>query len=160
MRAATVFCQYAALILNAALKVFWNFGLAFHCHVNNLGRTHFPGISLQWITHVRTSNLKSIIRLFNSSVPTILRQLLCLACEACGLPHSSCCWTRENHDIYSKDRGINIVVGRALAETVRRLLPTSAARVWFQVSLCLKFIVDYVNEAQVFSAYFGFPCQF
>jgi hypothetical protein len=120
----SVRCQYVTLILNAALKVFWNFGLPFHSNVNNLGRTQFPGISSQWITHVRTSNLKSIVRLFNSSVPTILRQLLCLACEARGLPHRSfliCCWKREDHYIYSKYNTINIGVERAIARAVSRV---------------------------------------
>jgi hypothetical protein len=45
-------------------------------------------------------------------------------------------------------------VGRAIAEAVSRWLPTAAARVW-QVG----FVVDKVASGQVFSEYFGFPCQ-
>jgi hypothetical protein len=49
-------------------------------------------------------------------------------------------------------------MGRAIAEAVSRWLPTAAvrvrARVW-QVG----FVVDKVALEQVFSEYFGFPCQ-
>jgi hypothetical protein len=49
-------------------------------------------------------------------------------------------------------------IGRAIAEAVSRWLPTAAsrvpARVW-QVGL----VVDEVASGQVFSEYFGFPCQ-
>jgi hypothetical protein len=44
--------------------------------------------------------------------------------------------------------------GRAIAEAVSRWLPTAAARVW-QVG----FMMDKVASGQVFSEYFGFPCQ-
>jgi hypothetical protein len=44
--------------------------------------------------------------------------------------------------------------GRAIAQAVSRWLPTAAARVW-QVG----FVVDKVALGQVFSEYFGFPCQ-
>jgi hypothetical protein len=44
--------------------------------------------------------------------------------------------------------------GCAIAEAVSRWLPTAAARVW-QVG----FVVDEVASWQVFSEYFGFPCQ-
>jgi hypothetical protein len=50
------------------------------------------------------------------------------------------------------------MLGRAIAETVSRWLPTAAvrvrARVW-QVGL----VVDKVTSGQIFSEYFGFPCQ-
>jgi hypothetical protein len=48
--------------------------------------------------------------------------------------------------------------GRAIAEAVSRWLPTAAAPVsaWvWQVG----FVVDKVASGQVFSEYFGFPCQ-
>jgi hypothetical protein len=44
--------------------------------------------------------------------------------------------------------------GRAIAEAVSCWLPTVASRVW-QVG----FVVDEVASGQVFSEYFGFPCQ-
>jgi hypothetical protein len=44
--------------------------------------------------------------------------------------------------------------GCAIAEAVSRWLTTAAARVW-QVG----FVVDKVVSGQVFSEYFGFPCQ-
>jgi hypothetical protein len=50
------------------------------------------------------------------------------------------------------------LVGRATAEAVSRWLPTAAAgvRAWvWQVG----FVVDKVASGQVFSEYFGFPCQ-
>jgi hypothetical protein len=45
-------------------------------------------------------------------------------------------------------------IGRAIAQAVSRWLPTAAARVW-QVG----FVVDKMAPEQVFSEYFGFPCQ-
>jgi hypothetical protein len=47
-----------------------------------------------------------------------------------------------------------INLGRAIAQAVSRWLPTAAARVW-QVG----FVVDKMAPGQVFSDYFGFPCQ-
>jgi hypothetical protein len=49
---------------------------------------------------------------------------------------------------------VNIPMGRTIAEAVSRWLPTAAACVW-QVG----FVVDRVALEQVFSKYFGFPCQ-
>jgi hypothetical protein len=49
-------------------------------------------------------------------------------------------------------------LGRAVAEAVSCWLPTAAARVrarFWQVG----FVVDKVASGQVFSEYFGFPCQ-
>jgi hypothetical protein len=49
-------------------------------------------------------------------------------------------------------------MGRAIAQAVTRWLPAAAARVcaWvWQVG----FVVDKVASGQVFSEYFGFPCQ-
>jgi hypothetical protein len=51
------------------------------------------------------------------------------------------------------------VVGRALAQSVSRWLPTAAVPVQAQVK-ALGFVVDRVALGQVFSEYFGFPCQF
>jgi hypothetical protein len=48
--------------------------------------------------------------------------------------------------------------GRAIAETVSRWLPTAAARVRARVGQ-VGFVVDKVKSGQVFSEYFGFPCQ-
>jgi hypothetical protein len=44
--------------------------------------------------------------------------------------------------------------GRAIAEAVSRWLTTAATRVW-QVG----FVVDKLASGQIFSEYFGFPCQ-
>jgi hypothetical protein len=52
----------------------------------------------------------------------------------------------------------NLYLGRAIAEAVSRWLPTSAARVRARVWQ-LGFVVDKVALGQVFSEYFGFPCQ-
>jgi hypothetical protein len=49
-------------------------------------------------------------------------------------------------------------LGRAITETVSRWLPTAAARVRARVWQ-VGFVVDKVASAQVFSEYFGFPCQ-
>jgi uncharacterized protein YcbX len=48
--------------------------------------------------------------------------------------------------------------GRAIAEGVSRWLPTAAARVrvWAQN---VRVVVDKAALRQVFSEYFGFPCQ-
>jgi hypothetical protein len=49
-------------------------------------------------------------------------------------------------------------LGRAIAEAVSRWLPTAAARVRARVWSC-GIVVDKVALGQVFSEYFGFPCQ-
>jgi hypothetical protein len=48
--------------------------------------------------------------------------------------------------------------GRALSQAVSRWLPTAAAwvHVWVEY---VAFVVDKVALGQVFSEYFGFPCQ-
>jgi hypothetical protein len=48
--------------------------------------------------------------------------------------------------------------GRATTEAVSRWLPTAAARVRATVWQ-VGFVVDKVASGQVFSEYFGFPCQ-
>jgi hypothetical protein len=48
--------------------------------------------------------------------------------------------------------------GRDLAKAVSRRLPTAAARVHARVWQ-VGFVVDKVASGQVFSEYFGFPCQ-
>jgi hypothetical protein len=48
--------------------------------------------------------------------------------------------------------------GRAIAQAVSRWLPTAAARVQTRSSH-VGFVVDKVGLGQVFSEYFGFPCQ-
>jgi hypothetical protein len=49
-------------------------------------------------------------------------------------------------------------VGRAIAEVVSRWLPTAAARVRARV-WNVEFVVEKMALGQVFSEYFGFPCQ-
>jgi hypothetical protein len=51
-----------------------------------------------------------------------------------------------------------IRIRRAMAQAVSRWLPTAAARVQAQVWQA-GFVVDKVALGQVFSEYFGFPCQ-
>jgi hypothetical protein len=51
-----------------------------------------------------------------------------------------------------------VVVGRAVAQAVSRRLPTAAARVSDRAEH-VEFVVDKVALGQVFSEYFGFPCQ-
>jgi hypothetical protein len=53
---------------------------------------------------------------------------------------------------------IPVSLGRAIAEAFSRWLSTSAARVRARV-LQVGFVVDKVASGQVFSEYFGFPCQ-
>jgi hypothetical protein len=48
--------------------------------------------------------------------------------------------------------------GRAVAQVISRWLPTAAARGRAR-SGHVKFVVDKVVPGQVFSEYFGFPCQ-
>jgi hypothetical protein len=48
--------------------------------------------------------------------------------------------------------------GRSIAEAVNRWLPTAATRVRAGVWQ-VGFVVDIVASGQVFSEYFGFPCQ-
>jgi hypothetical protein len=50
------------------------------------------------------------------------------------------------------------VKGRAIAEAVSRWLPTAAARVRARVWQ-VGYVVDKMALGQVFSEYFGFPCQ-
>jgi hypothetical protein len=54
---------------------------------------------------------------------------------------------------------VRILQSRAIAWAVSRRRPTAAARVRAQVRSC-GFVVDRVVLGQVFSEYFGFPCQF
>jgi hypothetical protein len=53
---------------------------------------------------------------------------------------------------------INFKVGRAITQAVSRWLPTAAAQVRPR-SCRVVFVVDEVALGQVFSAYFGLPCQ-
>jgi hypothetical protein len=46
-----------------------------------------------------------------------------------------------------------VLLGRAVAQAVRRLLPTAAA--WVRVG----FLVEKAELRKVFSEYFGFSCQ-
>jgi hypothetical protein len=50
------------------------------------------------------------------------------------------------------------VEGRAIAQAVSRWLPTAAARVRSRAEY-VEFVVEKVALGQVFSEYFGFPCQ-
>jgi hypothetical protein len=51
------------------------------------------------------------------------------------------------------------MVDRAIAQAVSRRLPTAAAQ-FEPSSNYVRFVVDKVALGQVFSQYFGFPCQF
>jgi hypothetical protein len=53
----------------------------------------------------------------------------------------------------------NLKFGRAIAQAVSHRLPTVAARVRARAGN-VGFVVDKVALGQVFSKYFGFPCQF
>jgi hypothetical protein len=53
---------------------------------------------------------------------------------------------------------MNTKLGRAIAVAVSRWLPTAAALVRAQVWQ-MGFVVDKVASGQVFSEYFGLPCQ-
>jgi hypothetical protein len=50
-------------------------------------------------------------------------------------------------------------IGRAIAQAVKRRLPTAATG-FEPRSGHVGFVVDKVALGQVFSEYFGFPCQF
>jgi hypothetical protein len=51
-----------------------------------------------------------------------------------------------------------LTLGRAIAEAVSRWLPTAVARVHSR-AWQVGFVVDKMALGQVFSEYFGFPCQ-
>jgi hypothetical protein len=53
---------------------------------------------------------------------------------------------------------LKVYYGRAIAEAISCWLPTAAARVRAQVWQ-VGFVVDKVASGQVFSEYFGLPCQ-
>jgi hypothetical protein len=53
---------------------------------------------------------------------------------------------------------LTFLMGHAIAQVVSRWHPTSAARVRARVCSC-GIVVDKVALGQVFSEYFGFPCQ-
>jgi hypothetical protein len=53
---------------------------------------------------------------------------------------------------------MHIIKGRATAQAVSRWLPIAAARVPAR-SVDVRFVVDKLVVGQVFSEYFGFPCQ-
>jgi hypothetical protein len=53
---------------------------------------------------------------------------------------------------------VTFVVGVAIAQAVSRWLPIAAGRI--RARVChVGFVVDKVALGQVFSEYFGFPCQ-
>jgi hypothetical protein len=51
-----------------------------------------------------------------------------------------------------------VYCGRAIAEAVSHWLPATAAQVRTQIWQ-VGFVVDKMVSGQVFSEYFGFPCQ-
>jgi hypothetical protein len=51
-----------------------------------------------------------------------------------------------------------LLVGRTIAQVVSRWLPTAAARIRARIWL-VGLVVDKVALEQIFSEYFGFPCQ-
>jgi hypothetical protein len=53
---------------------------------------------------------------------------------------------------------VTMLLGRVIAQSVSRWLPTAAARVQARLWQ-VGFMVDKVALGQVFSEYFGFPCQ-
>jgi hypothetical protein len=57
------------------------------------------------------------------------------------------------------DVAVTAKLGRAIAQAVSRWLPTAAARGSSPVLVMWDFVVDKVVLGQVFSEYFGFPCQ-
>jgi hypothetical protein len=54
----------------------------------------------------------------------------------------------------------SLTQGRATAQAVSRWLPTTAVRGSPPGLVMWDFVVDKVVLGQVFSEYFGFPCQF
>jgi hypothetical protein len=58
----------------------------------------------------------------------------------------------------NSDAEVTCVFGRNIAEAGSRLLPTAAARVRARVWQ-VGFVVDKMVPGQLFSEYFGFPCQ-
>jgi hypothetical protein len=64
--------------------------------------------------------------------------------------------------LIGSDKGITIsfmnIIGSAIAEAVSRWLPTAATRVRAR-AWQVGFMVGKVASGQVFSEYFGFPCQ-
>jgi hypothetical protein len=55
---------------------------------------------------------------------------------------------------------MNLAVGRAIDQAVSRWLPTAALRGSSPGLVMWDSVVDKVALEQVFSKYFGFPCQF
>jgi hypothetical protein len=53
---------------------------------------------------------------------------------------------------------VKFIIGRAIAEAVSRWLPIAEARVRARVCQ-VGFVLDKMALGQVFSEYFGFPCQ-
>jgi hypothetical protein len=64
----------------------------------------------------------------------------------------------DKHNVNYSVLILPINLGRAIAQAVSRWLPTAAARVRTRVWQ-VGFVVDKVALGQVFSDYFGFPCQ-
>jgi hypothetical protein len=63
---------------------------------------------------------------------------------------------RSHKEVLTNDK--TNILGRAIAQAVSRWLPTAAARVRARVWQ-VGFVVKKVALEQVFSEYFGFPCQ-
>jgi hypothetical protein len=73
---------------------------------------------------------------------------------------TSCTNPRVEAGSNSSTAALRVVLrdGRAVAQAVSRWIPTAAARVGAR-SDHVGFVVDKVVLRQVFSEYFGFPCQ-
>jgi hypothetical protein len=97
-------------------------------------------LSLNWKVKSSLHDWSNTV-LANETIALLLDSGLVSDCTAFSVLYTSLCYLNW--------------VGRAIAEAVSRWLPTAAAQVW-QV----KFVVDKVASGQVFSEYFGFPCQY
>jgi DNA-binding protein len=65
-------------------------------------------------------------------------------------------WILDLLTTLTHDLQLHLIKGRAIAQAVSRRLPTAAVR---NRVVMWDFVVDKVEPGQVFSEYFGFPCQ-
>jgi hypothetical protein len=81
---------------------------------------------------------------------------VCAVCELCGNCFVSAGMASDMFD--EIERMLVPVQGRAIAQAASRWLPTAAARVRV-LAKHVGFVVHRGALGQVFSEYFGFPCQ-
>jgi hypothetical protein len=103
-------------------------------------------------TDVKLTNIKFHRNLFRNSIAVTCEKYR----RAAGHGEANNgAFLRKKH---KSKKGVTCLIGSAIAQAVSRWLPTAAARLRVR-GKHVRFVVDKVALGEVFSEYFGFPCQ-